>query len=302
VDYIKDENFEPCTQHPPLVPTDVSSPNFKDWQDDLVYEIKSCGEALQCHECHAVCHKYGNEGKCCFLFPHEVVERSCFHKETNSVFFMCHDPTVNYYNPHILVFSRHNHDIKCILSGKAAKSAMFYITDYITKMDVKTYEMLSLMSKAVARMPDQGSSTIIDSAKTLLHKCLSQFSCQQEIHAQQAVRYLCGKDDTMMSHTTVPMLSSTLFSHVRHTYPNSFRPNILESEATAMDSEPNDDELELCSIHIAVDGHGNLVGNNQVLDYWYHDNDLSNLNFYDFTCCTRLEKRAPKTPLHLGSY
>ena len=80
--------------------------------------------------------------------------------------------------------------MKCILSGKSAKAAMFYITDYITKMDCKTYEMLSLLSQAVSRMPDISNSSPNDAAKTLLHKCISQFTRQQQIHAQQAVRYL----------------------------------------------------------------------------------------------------------------
>ncbi|KAG2352759.1 hypothetical protein BDR07DRAFT_1205516, partial [Suillus spraguei] len=80
-----------------------------------------------------------------FLFPHEIVETSYFDPETNSNVLMCGDRNVNYFNPYLLVFCRHNHDIKCILSGKGAKAAMFYISDYITKMDLKTYEVLSLL-------------------------------------------------------------------------------------------------------------------------------------------------------------
>ncbi|KAF8191899.1 hypothetical protein K438DRAFT_1590515, partial [Mycena galopus ATCC 62051] len=49
----------------------------------------------------------------------------------------------------ILICFRHNHELKCILSGKAAKAAMFYITNYITKFDEKTYHILSLLSQAV---------------------------------------------------------------------------------------------------------------------------------------------------------
>ncbi|KIJ24998.1 hypothetical protein M422DRAFT_135898, partial [Sphaerobolus stellatus SS14] len=70
-------------------------------------------------------------------------------EETNSVVLLCRDSTVNYHNPYILVMCRHNHDVRCILSGKGAKAAMFYITDYITKMDLKTYQTLSLLSNAV---------------------------------------------------------------------------------------------------------------------------------------------------------
>ncbi|KAF8577715.1 hypothetical protein K439DRAFT_1255352, partial [Ramaria rubella] len=116
--------------------------DIDDWDNVFVYEVSACGEILQWHRCRPVCHKYNNEHRCRFLFPHEVVEASYFNEMTNSVVLMCRDATVNYFNPYILVFCRHNHDVKCILSRKAAKAAMFYITDYITKMDIKTYEML----------------------------------------------------------------------------------------------------------------------------------------------------------------
>ncbi|KAG1733183.1 uncharacterized protein EDB91DRAFT_1057560, partial [Suillus paluster] len=115
------------------------------WEALFMSEVKKCGEVLQRHHCCSVCHKYSNQGRCCFLFPHEVVDASHFDDQTNSVVLMCCDANVNYFNPYILVFCRHNHDIKCILSGKGAKPAMFYISDYITKMDVKTYEVLSLL-------------------------------------------------------------------------------------------------------------------------------------------------------------
>ena len=95
-----DPKFEPCCQHPPIVPdNDFSEDDLKDWSDDFLYEIKSCGEILQRHVCHEVCHKYGNEDKCHFLFPHEIVDKSYFDKETNPVFLMCHDATINFLNP-----------------------------------------------------------------------------------------------------------------------------------------------------------------------------------------------------------
>ncbi|KAG0705979.1 hypothetical protein DFH29DRAFT_784335, partial [Suillus ampliporus] len=117
-----------------------------EWGADVfAMEIKKCGEMLQCHHCRPVCHKYGNVDKCRFFFPHKVVEVSYFDSESNAIVFVCCDGTVNYFNPYILVFCQHNHDLKCILSRKGAKAAMFYISDYITKMDTKTYEMLSLL-------------------------------------------------------------------------------------------------------------------------------------------------------------
>lgn len=160
----------------------ISKLQLDSWTSEFQTEVQMChGEVLQQYECHPVCHKYGNEKKCRFFFPHDVVDSSHFESQTCSVVLKCEDAYVNYHNPYILVYCRHNHDLKCILSGKSAKAAMFYISDYITKMGVKTYEMLS------ARLPDdvEDRSTVVQSVKMLLHKCLSQFSKQQQIHAQQ---------------------------------------------------------------------------------------------------------------------
>ena len=60
---------------------------------------------------------------------------------------------------------QHNYDIKCILSGKATQVAVFYITDYITKVYLKTHEMLSLMSQAVASTPATSVSLEVEQVK-----------------------------------------------------------------------------------------------------------------------------------------
>ncbi|KAF9509415.1 hypothetical protein BS47DRAFT_1262153, partial [Hydnum rufescens UP504] len=115
-----------------------------DFDNNFLAEVKLCGEALQCHTHRKVCYKYGSS-ECHFQYPHEVIESSYFDKDTNSVVLKCHDATVNYFNPHLLVFGRHNHDLKCILSGKSAKAAMFYISDYITKNDEKMHQVLTML-------------------------------------------------------------------------------------------------------------------------------------------------------------
>ncbi|KAG1758410.1 hypothetical protein EDD22DRAFT_783968, partial [Suillus occidentalis] len=110
------------------------------WDTIFVTEIKQCGKVLQGHQCWCV----GKNNHCCCLFLHEVVEVSLCNL-SHSVVLVCHDANVNYFYPYILVFGRHSHDIKCVLSRREAKVAMFYISDYIMKMDVKTYEVLSLL-------------------------------------------------------------------------------------------------------------------------------------------------------------
>ncbi|KAF8230248.1 hypothetical protein L208DRAFT_1282824, partial [Tricholoma matsutake] len=73
---------------------------------------------------------------------------------------------------------------------------------YITENDLQTYEILSLLSKAVLHATESNHSNMStkEQAKNLLHKCLSQFGKQQQIHAQQAACYIQGHADGIGSH------------------------------------------------------------------------------------------------------
>ena len=165
-----------------------------EWKAIMDSDVKFLGEKVQRHYCLRVCHKYGNHDKCRFLFPHEVVEAAWFDEASNSVILAVRDATVNWHSPIILVMCRHNHDLRFLLSGKSAKAAVFYISDYITKMDLKTSEILSLMGSAVLKAfeggepPKDCGMSISDSCKKLLQKCITQFGRSRQLHAQQAAR------------------------------------------------------------------------------------------------------------------
>src|SRR5260370_3568450 len=136
----------------------------------------------------------------------------------------CLDGNVNYYNPHLLTSAHHNHDIKNILSGKSAKAAMFYITDYITKNDEKLHQVLALLSCAVAATPTATEDiTSKDHARLLILKCLTAMMRNQRIHGQQAARYLRNTGDTIPSHKTKPMLSSSVVHYVTKCYKKSLQ-------------------------------------------------------------------------------
>jgi len=237
-------------------------------------EVEKCGEKLQRHHCHEVCHKYRtNSTTCHFEFPHDIVPYSYFDSSTNSIFLKCLDPMINYYNPYLLIYCRHNHDLHCILSGKAAKAGMFYITDYITKMEMKTYQILSLLSRAILHAKEIASSSTTESAKTLLHKCLSQ------------------------SHKTLPMLSSLLLDFVCKAFPdNTVEPDYYntflddkEEETTNCNSNSDGfnsntyhDFTEPVQLQIYTDNAGKFIKANQIDHYIYRDRKLKDICFYDF--------------------
>ncbi|KAF9017963.1 hypothetical protein BDZ89DRAFT_886648, partial [Hymenopellis radicata] len=185
----------------------------------LVHEIekdlKSMGECVQRHKHGPVCYKYGHE-ECRFSMPLPEVMESFYDKIKRCVVFKCRDGLM-YFNRWILILGRFNHDLKCILSGKACKAAMFYITDYITKLSLKTYEVLSLLSDGVINANRSIAAVGANKlrAQVVLQKCLSQFARAQQVHAQHAARVIRGQPEVFSSHPTVAMKSGGMMYYIR---------------------------------------------------------------------------------------
>ena len=277
-----------------------------DFEHEFNADVKLLGEQVQRHDnpCRKnVCFKYGST-ECRFGYPHDIIEKSYFDESANAVILKCLDPLINYHNPTILAFCRHNHDLKCILSGKSVKAAMFYISDYITKNDEKMHQVLSMLCSAVAAVLPQGSEkTSTEHAHTLLHKCLAARIRAQNIHAQQAAMYLRGSSDGMCTHTTIPMLSSAVIAFLAKSLVHSVQ---LQDDCTAAGETKSkeddcsdhgdvpisdEDDIKGAEIHIRVDANGKLYECNQVDDYLHRDDLLAALCFYDFVRCYRKEKK-----------
>ncbi len=295
VDELQDPSFEPRIERPPCPPNvnipldpsvDQCTSLLDCWENVFATQVKLCREKFQRHVHKRVCFKYDHT-TCRFHFPHEEVLKSYFDEDSNAIIFVCKDGQVNNFNPYLLVFSRHNHDIKCILSGQAAKSAMIYITDYITKMDMRTYEMLTLLSKAIVSNNAAAERGADVSAKTLLHKCITQFTKCQQIHGQQAAWFLRLHKDTISSHSTVPMLSGLLMSYVKDEYQS-----LKGDNAQCCTADDNEDDSTF--LPVIFDENRRVVQSNQIHDYLYRDEALSHVCFYDYVRCFRLVKVASK--------
>jgi len=301
--------YEPRSQRPP-------NPDNPDFPSEFLSEVKKMGECLQRHvsPCKPVCHKYGSQD-CRFGFPHEVVHDSRFDIDTNAVVLRSRDPTINWYNPIILTSCRHNHDVKCILSGKSAKAAMFYISDYITKNDEKMWQLLSMFSRSVAANPKTTpNASDKENARRLLHQCLASVIREQKIHGQQAARYLRGAGDGIYSHSTIPMLSHAVTSFVREMLNLSNGPvsslhhspvdgfllgdedeNEAEVEPVALDFDGDDDHPDDDDPHVPLTKDGMpSFRSDQVQDYVFRDDQLEHVCFYDYVRCFKKERsRSP---------
>ena len=113
-----------------------ADPGAEDTLKALLKDLRNVILESQCHSHTRMCYKYSSSGNktCCFnLDENNVMPFTSFDEEVGSVVMRHLDGMVNNYNPSIALATRCNGDIKFMMSGDAAKSVLFYITDYITK-------------------------------------------------------------------------------------------------------------------------------------------------------------------------
>ncbi|KAF5367252.1 hypothetical protein D9757_011692 [Collybiopsis confluens] len=265
LDIDTEQHDEPRVEMPPHPPIsedpELGAISLEEWKILFQYEHKRIGERLQRHKCKPTALK---------IRPIPLYESD-----------------VNGHNPILLVYTRHNHDLKWILSGKAAKAAMFYISDYVTKMPLKTDQLLSLLSKAVASIDmNDMIDTPIGKAKKLIHRCLTHFGRAQQLHAQSAARYLRQLGDSMSSHRTINMMpSANLIMFVRNQYSPLLSSNIAEVD-------------EDISIRLTFTKTGQIQESSEIENYWFRPQSLDHYSFYDFFLHFTCEPRSRSTTQH----
>src|SRR6266852_2756057 len=119
---------------------------------------------------------------------------------------------------------------------------MIYITKYITKDDEQMHEVLSLFSKSLAAKGELDENDHLMKTRVYLQSCLAAQIRNHKVHAQQAIRYLRNKHDSIRSHETVPMLSYGLVAYVRSTFAS---PGLGTTDSDrSMDSGANSEEIK----------------------------------------------------------
>ncbi|KAG1799396.1 uncharacterized protein HD556DRAFT_1430667 [Suillus plorans] len=184
--------------------------------------------------------------------------------ETGEITLKCLDGLVNHFNESILEAMRCNTDIKFIGSGPAAKAILYYITNYITKSQLKTHVALAAMETA-----------------KMLQKCAHSMISHQELSAQQACSYLMDFEDHFTSHEYQGLYWTNFESFVEKCSPNH-TDHETEKMLDGSDDELNQgyvertldddgvyvEQLENDEIRIGSDSFGNLVPKAaQVMDY-----------------------------------
>ena len=196
---------------------------------------------------------------------------------------------------------RCNHDIKFIPSGKDGKNVTFYVTDYATKSNLSTHQMLPLIAASMKKVNlSNVSNDAIARSKSLITKCLNRITTETEISASHVSHFLLGHLDKITSHyftrLNLHCALAWLASHQR-----KYNETVTSTSDTDNDSDldtndnndedddndhgKNDDENETGRDTVYNVTHGNegLVLVNLMTDYIYRGNELSHMCLYDYS-------------------
>lgn len=177
------DESDPRVEMPPQV-RHLDASTFKMEFDAFVERL-----AIKCnwHQHTSTCFKHlkpgeqGGDHNCRMRIDGSTRRETCLDPETESIMLRRWHPRINNYNPLISFLLQCNMDIKFIGSGPAAKALVYYVSDYITKNELKVNVGLQALRSA------------IDSHE--VRKSVNAMIGRREISHQRVMSYLIGGGD-----------------------------------------------------------------------------------------------------------
>ena len=259
--------------------------------------------ACQKHLHSATCFKYCKDGadKICRFgldsanyVPHTAVDYN-----TGEITYQCLDGLVNNFNASIIELVRCNMDIKFIGSGQSAKAVLYYITDYVSKSQLKMHVVYNALQAAIRKlqapnphMASEPDRSLKDQGRLMLRKAANAIVSMQELSAQQVALYTIRGADNYTSHTFSRLFWAPFESFIDKSHS-------LSNTAMAGGSGPtllNPDAIEEDARIRISPSNGLVLKGSQVADYVYRPPELDGLCLWDFAA------HCQKCPLSKASH
>jgi hypothetical protein len=170
-------------------------------------------------------------------------------------------------------------DVKFIGSGRDARSVSYYITDYITKDELTTNNIIASLAKSKivsnnnSNIEQQADAT--EASRRMAIKCLNRINCQTELSGPMAVALLLGFGDHYKSEQFSRLYAGPFLSDMSE--------NVTES----------DNQVESEAYDLVVDGI-NMRVVNQKTDYLCRGSSLGNLSLYEYVSTIIKSKKSQK--------
>lgn len=275
---------DPTSLLPTPPPPNVDSQGLLDWYRAA---CKDTDEIVYLSNRHDSEHSKGClRGKppaqyCRARFPRELRPVTMVDPDTGALRFKQMDPWINTYNIVISLLIRANTDVSCLLSGTQVRAVIAYVTDYITKVQLKTYSVFeavkSVLDKSDAILQENPSRS--DAARKMLTKIVNALTGMREIGGPAACTHLLGLPDHYTNHRFKVFFWYNYIQHVRRDFPP--------------DSQNADVDIDAERVLVGLE-RNKVVPMNKINDYVFRPEYFEKWSLYDYLRATDVYKMAKK--------
>ncbi|KAJ2911815.1 hypothetical protein MD484_g8601, partial [Candolleomyces efflorescens] len=242
------------------------------------------------------------DGVCTARFPRDTYLQTMVDLHTGHINLKKKEPWINDITPVIAAIMRCNTDTTCLLSGTAVKATLGYITDYITKSWLKTYQVFAAMHDMFIR-PDRNQNQDAKfghAARRMIVRIVNSLSAKMEIGAPMAALYLLKNPDHYRSHDFKIFYWKNYVNHVENEWQkllDNEDPEVVGNDGAALD--PVDVGISRTGQHskevdtgdgeesVQVRKTGNeIVSKTSTDDYRHRPREHSALSLYEWVQCS----------------
>ena len=188
------------------------------------------------------------------------------------------EPWINNFSPVVSYLFRCNTDVTSLRSGTAIKGTLLYISDYITKMTLKTHVAFDSIRSVFQKNSEMlsGCESQHVKARKLMTKMVNAMSAKLELGSPMICLYLLGNPDHYTGHRFVPFYWLSFVQEVRKAWNED------------LTGEPPQ-KIGM------LKRNGRIVGVSYVHDYIHRPEELDDMSLYDWISTYKRGKLPAKT-------
>ncbi|KAJ7828416.1 hypothetical protein B0H13DRAFT_2437799, partial [Mycena leptocephala] len=223
-------------------------------------------------------------GICKARFPREIFNTTHVDDSTGHINIKKTEPQLNTFSRTLTYFSRSNTDVTSLLSGTAVKAVVSYVSDYVSKLGLKTYQAFASVFDVFERNSENlaNGAEGVETARTLMRQMINSMSTKMEIGSPMALMYLLGNPDHYCSHQYVNFPWRSYVTFVKGYWYKTKNEDLLDDDEIAED---------LLTIR---NQNGSYIACSVVDDYGFRPLAYENVNLYEWVQCCEKKLRTRK--------
>ncbi|KAG8935210.1 hypothetical protein FRC01_005466 [Tulasnella sp. 417] len=212
---------------------------------------------------------------------------------------------LNAWCPPLALCTGANNDMKLLLCGAAVIALAFYVTEYMTKKQVKSVNAGALISQRLAYHMQEEATTqdARERNRRLIYKCLNTLAREQELSGPELVSYIKGWGDRYYSHNFVAIIWSSMLYMLKREFPE-LRNSISRQQPTCSNDQDcvNDGDEHEADVRLQSFGDSRLGEKSQLQDYYLRSKSFAEWGLLFYLLQTREIKRLEKDDLDITSH